>query len=166
VVVTTKTSVVIAAIWKKVSGMLGLTALLVGAISLLQFAAISRVLRPTRDILAALGRLARGDLSYRLPPFRLNELQRISDVFNALATSLDRTRRERGALGARLVDKQEQERSHLARELHDELAQTLTALSAAAASIKATAETECPVLVSEARAPGHDGEILTAKSRL
>jgi two-component system, NarL family, sensor histidine kinase UhpB len=41
-VVTTKTSVVIAAIWKKVSGLLGLTALLVGAICLLQFVAISR----------------------------------------------------------------------------------------------------------------------------
>jgi signal transduction histidine kinase len=117
----------------------------------LQFVAISRALRPTRDILAALDRLARGDLSYRLPRFGLNELQRIADVFNALATSLDRTTRERAALAARLVDKQEQERSHLARELHDELAQTLTALSAAAASIKATAEAECPPLVPEAR---------------
>jgi len=151
VVVTTKTSVVIAAIWKKVSGLLGLTALLVVAICLLQFVAISRALRPTKDILAALDRLARGDLSHRLPRFRLNELQRIADVFNALAASLDRTTRERTALAARLVDKQEQERSHLARELHDELAQMLSVLSAAAASIKATAETKCPELVPEAK---------------
>jgi two-component system, NarL family, sensor histidine kinase UhpB len=68
-VVTTKTSVVIAAIWKRVSGLLGLTALLVVAICLLQFVAISRALRPTKDILAALDRLARGDLSHRLPRF-------------------------------------------------------------------------------------------------
>ena len=38
----------------------------------------------------------------------------------------------------------------MARELHDELAQSLSAMSAIAASIKATAEAECPALVPEA----------------
>jgi signal transduction histidine kinase len=149
-VVTTETAVVLAAMWHGISGLLGLAALVVGAICLLQYVAISRALRPTRDILAGLDRLARGDLSCRLPPFGLIELQRISEVFNSLAASLDQTTRERTALAARLVDGQEQERRHLARELHDELAQNLSAISAAAASIKATAETECPALVSEA----------------
>jgi two-component system sensor histidine kinase UhpB len=149
-VVTTETAVVLAAIWKDVSGLLGLTALVVGAICLLQYVAISRALRPTKDILVGLDRLARGDLSCRLPNFGLIELQRISEVFNTLAASLDQTTHERTALAARLVDGQEQERCHLARELHDEFAQTLSAISAAAASIKATAETECPALVSEA----------------
>ncbi len=149
-VVTTETAAVLAAIWNDVAGLLGLTALVVVAICLLQYAAISRALRPTRDILLGLDRLARGDLSCRLPDFRLIELQRISEVFNTLAASLDRTTRERTALAARLVDGQEQERRHLARELHDELAQTLSAISAAAASIKATAVSECPALVPEA----------------
>jgi two-component system, NarL family, sensor histidine kinase UhpB len=149
-VVTTATAAVLAAIWQDVSGLLALTALVVGAICLLQYVAISRALRPTKDILLGLDRLARGDLSCRLPNFGLIELQRISEVFNTLAASLDQTTRERAALAARLVDGQEQERCHLARELHDELAQSLSAISAAAASIKATAETECPALVSEA----------------
>jgi len=148
--VTTETEAVLASLWKDVSGMLGLTALMIAAICALQYVAIGRALRPTRDILAGLDRLSRGDLSCRLPNFRLIELQRISEVFNSLADNLDRTTRERTALAARLVDQQEQERSHLARELHDEFAQTLSAISAAAASIKTTAEIECPVLVSEA----------------
>ena len=71
-VVTTEPAVVLAAIWKDVSGLLGLTALVVGAICLLQYVAISRALRPTKDILAGLDRLARGDLSCRLPSFRLD----------------------------------------------------------------------------------------------
>jgi len=148
--VTTATETVLASLWKDVSGMLGLTALLIAAICALQYVAIGRALRPTRDILAGLDRLSRGDLSCRLPSFRLIELQRISEVFNALAENLDRTTRERTALAGKLVDQQERERSHLARELHDELAQTLSAISAAAASIRTTAETECPALVSEA----------------
>jgi two-component system sensor histidine kinase UhpB len=77
-------------------------------------------------------------------------LQRISDVFNALAANLDRTIRERTALAARLVDSHEKERSHLARELHDELAQALSAISAQAASIKTTAAADCPALTAEA----------------
>ena len=151
VVVTTERAAVFAAIWKEVSGMLGLTALVIGAICILQYRAISEVLRPTKDILAGLDRLARGDLSSRLPRFRLIELQRISETFNALAASLERTTREKMQLAAKLVDHREQERLDLARDLHDELAQNLSAMSAVAASIKATAEAECPALVPEAR---------------
>ncbi|QXX76082.1 Sensor histidine kinase LiaS [Methylovirgula sp. HY1] len=150
VVVTIDQAAVLAAIWKEVSGLLGLTALVVVAICILQYGAISRALRPTKDILAGLDRLGRGDLSCRLPNFHLNELQRIGEVFNTLAASLDRTTREKMELAAKLVDGQEQERLHLARDLHDELAQSLSAMSALAASIKATAETECLALVAEA----------------
>jgi signal transduction histidine kinase len=151
VVVTTERAAVLAAIWKEVSGMLGLTALVIGAICILQYGAISRVLRPTKDILAGLDSLARGDLSSRLPHFRLIELQRISEAFNTLAANLERTTREKMELAAKLVDHQEQERLDLARDLHDELAQGLSAMSAVAASIKATAENECPALVPDAR---------------
>jgi signal transduction histidine kinase len=151
IVVTTEPAAIFAAIWKEVSGMLGLTALVIGAICILQYRAISEVLRPTKDILAGLERLGHGDLSSRLPHFRLMELQRISETFNALAASLERTTREKMQLAAKLVDHREQERLDLARDLHDELAQNLSAMSAVAASIKATAEAECPALVPEAR---------------
>ena len=86
-----------------------------------------------------------------MPHFRLIELQRISEAFNTLAANLERTTREKMQLAAKLVDHQEQERLDLARDLHDELAQSLSAMNAVAASIKATAENECPALVPDAR---------------
>lgn len=150
VVVTTERGAILAAMWKDVSGLLGLTALVIAALCILQYGAISRALRPAKDILGALDKLAHGDLSSRLPNFRLIELQRISEAFNTLAANLERTTREKMQLAAKLVDHQEQERLDLARDLHDELAQSLTAMSALAASIKATAETECPALVPDA----------------
>ena len=150
VAVTIESDAVVAAIWKEVSGLLGLTGLVIGAICILQYEAISRALRPTKDILAGLDRLARGDLSCRLPNFKLIELQRISEVFNTLAANLDRTTSEKKELAAKLVDNQERERLDLARDLHDELAQSLSAMSAIAASIKATAATDCPALIPEA----------------
>lgn len=149
--VTSTRAAVVATVWKQVSNLLGLTTLLVAAICILQYIAISRALRPTKEILTGLDGLARGDLTCRLPNFKLVELQRISEVFNTLAANLDRTTREKQELAAKLVDSQEQERLHLARDLHDELAQGLSALSAMAASIKATAEKEAPSLVPEAK---------------
>ena len=116
----------------------------------MQYGAISRALRPTKDIWAGLDRLAHGDLSSRLPNCRLIELQRVSDAFNTLAANLERTTREKTQLAAKLVDHQEQERLDLARDLHDEFAQNLSAMNAVATSIKATAEAECPALVPEA----------------
>lgn len=150
VMVTTERAALTETVWTRVSGLLALTALMVGTICVLQHAAISGALRPTRHILAGLARLSRGELSCRLPRFRLLELQRISEVFNLLAATLERATRENRQLAARLVDAQEQERLHLAQDLHDELAQSLAAMSAVAASIKATAETDCPALVPEA----------------
>ena len=152
VVVSSNLSAVTARAWSDISRMLGLSAATIGALGILVYFVVERALRPTRDVVSGLIRLAAGDLKCRLPPFRLAELQRISNVFNDLATTLEVATSERADLARRLVEAREQERRHLAWVLHDELAQSLSAMSATAASIKVTASTDCPSLVPEAQA--------------
>ncbi len=150
VVVSSDPAAITSVAWTGISRMLALSGLTIVALCVLIYFVIERALQPTKDVIAGLNRLAAGDLSARLPQFRLVELQRIGDVFNELAAKLEATISERAGLARRLVEAQEHERRHLARELHDELAQSLSAMSATAASIKATAVRECPALVPEA----------------
>ncbi|MDB5516415.1 MAG: hypothetical protein JWQ17_3173 [Tardiphaga sp.] len=152
VVVSSDPSAVTARAWSEISRMLGVSAATIGALGILVYFVVERALRPTTDVVNGLNRLAAGDLKCRLPPFRLAELQRISNVFNDLANTLEVATLERADFARRLVEAREQERRHLARVLHDELAQSLSAMSATAASIKVTAATDCPSLVPEAQA--------------
>jgi signal transduction histidine kinase len=115
----------------------------------LVYAALARALRPTRLIRAGLERIASGDLAARLPPFDLAELSALRDVFNQLAESLALTLAERNELTRRLIALQDEERQHLARELHDEFGQSLAAIRALAASARQTAAQDCPALLSE-----------------
>jgi len=137
--------------WITLAPLLGLTAVFVVALCLVTYLVVDRALRPAKDILTGLNRMARGDLAYRLPAFRLSELNRISEVFNAVSEELEEATTERTKLARRLVDMQEQERRHIARELHDEIAQRLAALNAYAACIRRCAQTEAPMLVNDTR---------------
>lgn len=115
----------------------------------LVYAALARALRPTRMIGNGLERIAAGDLTTRLPPFDLAELSAIRDVFNHLAESLETALAERSELTRRLIALQDEERRHLARELHDEFGQSLAAIRALAASARQTAAQDCPGLLGE-----------------
>jgi two-component system sensor histidine kinase UhpB len=137
--------------WSTIAPLLGLSATLVAALCLVTYLVVDRALLPATEILSGLNRLAHGDLTYRLPSFRLAELNRISAVFNALSEDLSKATSERTELARRLVDTQEQERRHIARELHDEIAQKLAALNLLAASIRTGAQRDAPPLVDEVR---------------
>ena len=115
------------------------------------YAALARALRPTHAVQAGLKQLAADDLSARLPRFDLAELSAISDVFNTLAQRLQTTLAERNALTRKLIEVQDEERQRLARELHDEFGQSLTAIAAQAAAAAHTAEREYPPLLGECR---------------
>jgi signal transduction histidine kinase len=137
--------------WTMIVPLFGFSAVLIATLCVVAYFVIDRALRPTREVLAGLDRLSKGDLTARLPSFPLTELNRISEVFNALVRDLDRASSERSELARRLVDAQEQERRHIARELHDEIAQKLSALSALAACIRIGAQNDAQGLAIEAK---------------
>lgn len=137
--------------WATIAPLIGLSAFFTAVLCVVVYFVIDRALRPAKEILSGLNRLARGDLACRLPPFRLAELNRIGEVFNALSADLSTVTSERADLARRLVDAQEQERRHIARELHDEIAQKLAALNAHAACLRTAAQRESPSLTGEAR---------------
>ncbi len=137
--------------WRETSRLLSIMAFALAGLCLAVYAALARALRPTHAIRAGLAQLAANDLSARLPAFDLAELSAVSEVFNALAQKLQATLAERNALTRKLIAVQDEERRHLARELHDEFGQSLTAIAAQAAAAAHTAERECPPLLAECR---------------
>jgi signal transduction histidine kinase len=137
--------------WREASRLLSIMAFALAALCLAVYAALARALRPTHAIRAGLKQLAANDLSARLPRFDLAELSAISDVFNALAQKLQATLAERNTLTRKLIAVQDEERRHLARELHDEFGQSLTAIAAQAAAAAHTAQRQCPPLFEECR---------------
>ena len=101
------------------------------------------ILRQVRAMLKAARRLAEGDLSARTGiPIKAGELNELAESFDVMAASLEmreaqrrqgeetlrRSQAELRNLSAHLQSVREEERTRLAREIHDELGQTMTAL--------------------------------------
>ncbi|NOS96807.1 MAG: HAMP domain-containing protein [Methylotenera sp.] len=98
---------------------------------------LSHSLRPVNQILAAINRIEQGDLTSRLPTFALPEFERIGHSLNRMAESLTAERQlEENRQLTHLIQKHiEEERASLARELHDELGQYVTAIKTFAVGI-------------------------------
>jgi signal transduction histidine kinase len=141
-------------LWNQSRPMLQLLATEVLLVSILAWFAVASALRPTRQMLGCLAQMAQGDLAIRLPPARITELNSIVHAVNHLSSKLHATLLERAALAHRLVDAHESERRNLARELHDELAQCLSAINAKAALIALHAARSAPIVISQAKSIG------------
>lgn len=92
--------------------------------------AVRHAFAPLRRILDAIASFERQDYRPRLPPMRIREMDAIARALNHLAAALGQLQQERRLLSLKLLTLQEDERSHIARELHDALGQSLTAIRA------------------------------------
>jgi len=137
--------------WRQVSVVIGVAASMALAMCLLAALAVYHALAPTREIVEGLRRMEGGDYRRRIATLARGEFAMIARAANDLAARLARTTSERAALTKRLFEVQEDERRALARDLHDEFGQCLTAMSAFAAAIEAGAA-ERPDLAEDARA--------------
>jgi len=101
------------------------------------YALLSHSLRPVQHILGAINRMEKGDLKVRLQPFKLPEFDTIAHSLNRMAESLEAERQleENRQLTAIIQSHIEDERRSLARELHDELGQYVTAIKTFAVGI-------------------------------
>jgi two-component system sensor histidine kinase UhpB len=129
---------------------------------------VRRGLRPVGQIQLALSRLQAGALATRLPHFQVKDLDNISDSFNHCAQALQCAAEQRRTLNLRLIAVEEEERRRLARELHDELGQSLTAIKVDAAFMEREARGVLPAVVSCAQGVGQvvDGIMALTRSML
>jgi len=157
-------AVLTAQAWHDAGRLMAAFAVALPLLSLLVYAALARALRATGLIRAGLERIAADDLAARLPPFDLAELSAIGDVFNHLAERLGTTLAERNELTRRLIALQDEERRHLARELHDEFGQSLAAIRALAAAARHSAQSS-PELLAECDAIARTASDMTETLR-
>ena len=117
------------------SRMLGLFVLFIAAAGVGTWRTVGAALRPVAELEAGVRRLV-GDEAQRLPAFELKEFDRIARTVEEIAERLARAREAERQMGARLIQLQEEERRALARELHDEIGQALTAVGLSAAYLE------------------------------
>lgn len=88
-------------------------------------------LRPLRDLETTTARVTAGDLQARVPrsPLADRKIARIGATLNTLLDRLMAERRRIGQLAAQVLEAEDRERSRIAHELHDSIAQTLAALA-------------------------------------
>jgi signal transduction histidine kinase len=140
-----------AEIEQRVERDLALLVLAILAMAAAIYSMVRRGLSPVGQIQAALARLESGDLEARLPHFKLKDLDEISERFNRCAAAMQEAASQRREMTRRLIDVEEEERKRLARELHDELGQSLTAVKVDAAYIAREAAGSDPRIEACAR---------------
>ncbi len=140
--------------WRQIRPIVGIATAMTLAMAVLTALTARPLLAPVGAIVAGLRGLERGDAVGRLPLFGISEFDRIAGAFDAMATRLRASRDEATALTLRLFQVQEDERRGLARDLHDEFGQCLTATASLAEAIEMGAMEDRPDLAGDARAIG------------
>jgi two-component system, NarL family, sensor histidine kinase UhpB len=132
--------------------------------NLLVYALIGRVLKPLRLLVQGLEEVAQGAYGTRLPAMSGHEGRQISTAFNGMAQSVQDTalaRRQAQEATQALADNREltqiiqarieQERGAIARELHDEMGQQVTAIKSVGLAIARKAAGQDAMIEASAR---------------
>lgn len=135
--------------WDEFVVLVGVGAGVLVLLNLAVFWGVGRALRPLPTIVAGLSRLEKGDYGARLPPLPGREAAVIGQAVNQLAEAIEseiearlrafeaeRTLQESREFARRLEEHTEAERRAIARELHDEFAQSVTAIRTLARTIQ------------------------------
>jgi two-component system, NarL family, sensor histidine kinase UhpB len=143
--------------WDDLTKLLVLVTGFLVAVNVASFVLLGRFLRPLSGVLAGLAEMERGRLDVRLPRYSLPEFDAMGQAFNRMAAGLEESQAEhRRALRAELELEQnrrltqtiqsrlEEERRALARELHDELGQSVTAIRTIGSAIAARTKDAAP----------------------
>lgn len=117
-------------------------------VNVLIYALVGRAMRPLHRVVQGLRSMAQGDYDTRMPAFSGREGRLISQAFNGMAQSVQDSalaRREAQAAAQALAENREltqiiqarieQERGAIARELHDEMGQQVTAIKSVGLAI-------------------------------
>jgi len=121
--------------WYEVRNVLVLLLIFIILANVLVYITVGKYLSPIDTILEGLSGIEKGHYQLELPHFHLPELDRISQQFNHMAKVLLDSKAKNSLLTQRSLEIQEEERRHLAQELHDELGQTIAAIKAVAVAI-------------------------------
>lgn len=111
-------------------GMLLVLIVFTAIILLAVYFTLRRALAPMQLVLDAIDRYQRNDFDPRLPKLPFAETDAIGGALNHMADTLDAAQEHRRTLSLKLVTSQDDERLRIARELHDEFGQSLTAMRA------------------------------------
>lgn len=99
-------------------------------------AVLRRALAPLAALSSALQRFEAGDYDVRLARSGVPDIDRATQSFNHMAVVLSKSRSEMARLAQEALAIREEERRHLAHELHDGLGQSISAIKALAVSIE------------------------------
>ncbi len=134
--------------WDHLEPLIAYGAIAFAVLNALVFWLVGRAVAPWPVIANGLARIERGDLDYRLPALAGHEAGLIAAAFNRMAPAVqeklaserkardaEERLQERRELGQLIEQRLDEERRLIARELHDEFAQSVTAIRSLAVVI-------------------------------